>query len=211
MEYISNHYVSITLNLTKLKKTSRPFLFFVLFFASGTLAAQQQAATTKPVHLLLEAALELGGDAVAEVYFTNGNTQSVNAGQGGSVAAGVQIQFPKLDKFLLRSTLGIKYVTTAADNAHIRLTRVPIHLTANWMIAKKLRLGGGIATHRAIKFHAGGLGQNIKFRGATGPMLELAYGGVGLRYTIMKYTDEYNNTYSANAIGLSFSLTVPNK
>jgi hypothetical protein len=79
------------------------------------------------------------------------------------------------------------------------------------MIAKKLRIGAGVATHRAIKFNTDGIAGDIKFDGATGPMFELAYAGIGLRYTAMKYKDQANYTYSANAIGLSFSLTVPNK
>jgi len=195
-----------------MKNTFKLYFLFLFLFVSNILEAQQTTLkpTASPVRLLIEAALELGGDEVAEVYFTNGNTQSVKAGQGGSLAVGAQFQFPGLDKFLLRSTLGIKYVTTEADNVHIRLTRIPVHLSANWMVAKKLRIGAGVATHRSIRFKADGIGDDIKFDGATGPMFEIAYGGVGLRYTIMKYKDEANYTYSANAIGLSFSLTVPN-
>ena len=196
-----------------MKNTFKFYPLFLFLFASNILGAQEttQKTIVKPVRLLIEAALELGGDEVAEVYFTNGNTQSVKAGQGGSLAVGAQFQLPNLDKFLLRSTLGIKYVTTEADNVHIRLTRIPIHLTANWMLAKKLRIGAGVATHRSIRFKADGIGDDLKFDGATGPMFEISYGGVGLRYTSMKYKDDANHTYSANAIGLSFSLTVPNK
>lgn len=188
------------------------FLLFALFISNALIAQEtKQKTSIKPLRLLIEAAFELGGDEVAEVYFTNGNTQSVKAGQGGSVALGAQFQFPNLDKLLLRSTIGIKYVTTEADNVHIRLTRIPIYLTANWMIARKLRIGAGVVTHRAIKFNADGIGDDIKLDGATGPMFEFAYAGVGLRYTAMKYKDQANNTYSANALGLSFSLTIPNR
>ncbi len=188
-------------------------LLFFFFFVSGTILAQETTnrVATRPVRFLVDAALELGGDEVAEVYFTNGNTQSVKAGQGGSIAVGAQFRFFNSDKLLVRSTVGIKYVTTAADNVHIRLTRIPIHLTANWMVARKLRLGVGVATHQSIRFKADGIGDNIKFDPATGPLFELAYGGVGLRYTLMKYKDNANYTYSANAIGVSFSLVFPNK
>jgi hypothetical protein len=173
--------------------------------------AQEAEKKAPPVRFLVGGALELGGDRVAEVYFTNGNTQSVNAGQGISLAVGWEYQVPKVEKLLLRGTVGFKYVTTAADNAHIRLTRVPILLTANWMFTDKLRLGAGLAMHRGIQFNTGGLGEDVTFKGANGPTFEVAYRGVGLTYTAMTYTDQYRKTYSANAIGITFSATIPRR
>jgi hypothetical protein len=173
--------------------------------------AQEVEKKAPPVRFLVGGALELGGDRVAEVYFTNGNTQSVNAGQGISIAVGGEFQVPKMEKLLLRGTVGYKYVTTAADNAHIRLTRVPIQLTANWMFTDKLRVGAGLAMHRGIQFKADGVGEDVTFKGANGPVFEIAYRGVGLMYTAMTYTDQYSKTYSANAIGLTFSGTIPRR
>ena len=188
----------------------RTMLIFLMAVITTPLLAQDAVKKASPVKLLIRAALELGGDEIAEVYFTDGNTQSVKAGQGGSLGVGMQLAFAQ-EKLLIHTSAGIKYVTTSADNAHIRLTRIPVHLTAHYMVAPKLRIGGGVVTHRGIKFNADGIGDDLKFNGATGPMFEIAYSGVGLSYTAMKYTDEENNSYKANAIGLSFTLTVPNK
>ncbi|WP_242926289.1 hypothetical protein [Pontibacter vulgaris] len=169
--------------------------------------AQDQDVEKKPspVRFLLGGALEFGGDDVAKVYFTNGEDQSVKAGQGVSIALGAQFQFPKLEKLLLRTTVGYKYVTTQADNAHIRLTRVPLQFTANWMATDKIRLGAGLVTHQAIRFKADGIGEDMTFKGASGPVFEVAYSIVGISYTAMKYTDQTNTTYSANSIGITFS------
>jgi hypothetical protein len=186
-------------------------LTLIVFATINCAVAQEPVQKTLPLRFLIAGALELGGDEIAEVYFTNGNTQSVKAGQGGSIAVGGQLGLTKTEKLLLRATVGIKYVTTEADNVHVRLTRVPIHVTANYMAASKLRLGAGLAMHRAIKFNADGIGENITFDGANGPIFEIAYAGIGLSYTPMKYIDNKGNTYSANAIGLTFSLTIPNK
>ena len=187
-------------------------LISLLFIAGLTNSfAQEGEKKSTPVRFLIRGGLELGGDEVAEVYFTNGNTQSVKAGQGGTIAIGGQFQFSGLDKLLLRATAGFKYVTTAADNAHIRLTRIPINLTANWMVAKKLMIGGGLAMHRNIKFSADDIGPDIKFDGASGPMFEIAYSGIGLTYTAMTYKDDRNNKYAANAVGLFFTIALPNK
>ncbi|WP_231717555.1 hypothetical protein [Hymenobacter sp. DG25A] len=173
--------------------------------------AQAPGKKATGARLLVGGALSIGGDRVAEVYFTNGNTQSVKAGQGISFAVGGEFQLPKVEKLLLRATVGYKYVTTAAENAHIRLTRVPIDVTANWMVSNRIRIGAGLAMHRSIQFKADGIGEDMKFKGANGPIFEVAYRGVGLQYTAMKYTDQQNHSYAANSIGLAFTAVIPRR
>ncbi|MBR0572481.1 hypothetical protein KB205_17735 [Microvirga sp. STS03] len=165
----------------------------------------------KPVRFLLGAAFEFGGDEVGTVTFTNGDEQSINAGQGIAIAVGAEFQFRKLEQLRLRATIGYKYVTTAADNAHIRLTRVPLHLTANWMATEKIRLGAGVVKHQAIKLNTDGLSENMEFDGSTGAIFEFAYSGFGISYTIMEYTDQANNSYAANAIGFTISGVLPKR
>ncbi|MER2998407.1 hypothetical protein [Pontibacter populi] len=165
----------------------------------------------KPVRFLLGGAFEFGGDEVGTVTFTNGDTQSINAGQGVAIAVGAEFQFRKLEQLRLRATIGYKYVTTAADNAHIRLTRVPLHFTANWMATEKIRLGAGVVKHQAIKLNADGIGKNMEFDGSTGAIFEIAYSGIGVSYTIMNYKDQDNNTYSANALGVTISGVLPKR
>ena len=187
-------------------------LLSLLFFTSFCqLFAQEKEKKTSPVRFLIKGAFEFGGDDVAEVYFTNGEKQSVKAGQGVSIAIGGEFQIPSVEKLLFHATVGYKYVTTKADNAHIRLSRVPIQVTANWMATKKLRLGAGLASHQAIRFKADGIGQDMSFDGATGPTFEVAYSVIGLTYTAMTYKDQDKHTYSANAIGVSLTLAIPKR
>lgn len=187
--------------------TQTTLLFSVLILF--TFHAQAQ---TSPWSFVLGTNLELGGDRVAEIYFTNGNTQSVRAGQGGHFYVGGQYRFPSAEKFGIRGTVGIKYVTTAADNAHIRLTRIPFQFTANVFPVGKLRVAVGLSMHTGIRYKADGIMENLTFKGATGPVIEIAYGGIGLTYTAMKYTNnEYGDVYSANAFGLSLSTTLGKK
>ena len=190
------------------KLTLLYFLFFASFYPSF---AQEGEKKASPVRFLLKGGVELGGDEVAEIYFTNGETKSVKAGVGVSIAIGGQFQIPSVEKLLFHTTVGYKYENAPAENADIRLTRVPIHLTANWMVAKKLRLGAGVATHRAIRFKADGIEEDIRFAGATGPTFEVAYRGVGLTYTAMTYKDQNKHAYSANAIGLFLTLAIPER
>ncbi len=192
-----------------MKHIRTPLTLLVLFSCISLFAQKGENKNASPFKFLIKGGLELGGDRVAEVYFTNGNSQSVKAGQGGTLAVGIQYAFPQLEKLLLHGLVGIKYVTTAADNAHIRLTRIPVQLTANWMAAKKLRIGAGLVTHRNIRFKADGIGDDMAFHPATGPVFEIAYSGIGLSYTPMTYKDMRNNIYSANAVGLTFTFAIP--
>lgn len=172
----------------------------------GTIAeAQQKKKTNKPVRFLAGAALELGGDKVSEVYFTDGSVQSIRAGQGGTVFAGAQFRLNQKETFFLRSSIGIKYVTTKADNAHIRLTRIPLQLTFNYMPANKIRLAAGVVTHQAIRLKFDGVGDNSKLTSSPGMVLEAGYGLFALSYTFMTYKDNASRSFSANAIGITIS------
>ncbi|MFV1883088.1 MAG: hypothetical protein ACMZ7B_01160 [Balneola sp.] len=191
------------------------FVASVLFFlAPANLVAQvsedETVAKSKPspVRFLIGVALEFGGESVAEIQFEDGDTQDVYASQGGSIGIGAEVQFPSIDFLMLQGTIGIKYVTTQADNAHIRLTRFPIELTANWLITDDIKIGAGIAAHTNINFKADGIGPDASFDNAVGPLFEASYAGFGLRYTSMTYTDEFGFDYDATAIGVFYKGTI---
>jgi len=181
------------------------FLALLSSLSNFSLATAQEIKNPIKLRMLLNGALELGGDPVATVAFTNGDSQKVNAGQGIAVGVGGELSMFKKEQFRLRGTVGIKYVTTAAENAHIRLTRIPMILTANWMYQEDWRIGAGIVSHQAIRFNAGGLGNNFDLSSPAGLVVEVAYKGIGLSYTKLTYEDEFGIFYGANAIGLTFS------
>lgn len=181
------------------------FLAFLLLTAGIAVQGQTKSNNQKPLRFLLGAALEFGGDNLAEVYFTDGSTQTMNAGQGGTLFAGGQLRLTKNEKLFLRGSVGIKYLTTKADNAHIRLTRIPLALSLNYLPVKKLRLATGIVSHQAINLKFDGVGQDAKFTAVPGLQFEAGYGVFALSYTAMTYKDGSNASYRANAIGLTIS------
>ena len=187
------------------------FLAFPIWLTFFTTSFAQETKSPTKLRLLLNGALELGGDPVATIAFTNGDSQKVNAGQGISVGVGGELSMFKKEQFRLRGSIGIKYVTTAAENAHIRLTRIPMILTANWMPQDDWRIGAGIVSHQAIRFNAGGIGTNFDLSSPAGLVLEVAYKGIGLSYTKLTYEDEFGVFYGANSIGLTFSGVVPKR
>ncbi|MFY7651176.1 MAG: hypothetical protein ACOVQE_00670 [Chitinophagaceae bacterium] len=180
---------------------------------SSAVQSQDKKVTLdgKPFQLMAGVALELGGEKFAEFLFDDGSTQSMRTAQGGTLYVGAQYQFPSAPNFLIRGSVGIKYVTTKADNAHVRLTRVPLVFTANYMLAPKWRFGAGISMHTGIKFNGDGVINNFNFKSASGPTFELAYSNFGLTYTAMTYKDLANRSYGANAIGLNMSFTFKGK
>ncbi|WP_220096070.1 hypothetical protein [Daejeonella oryzae] len=193
--------------MTQIKRLS---IFSLIVFAPFfSLKAQETQKKPSPFRFLVKGALEMGGQDVAEVYFTDGSKQSVKTGQGGTLALGGELRIPGAEKFALQASAGYKYVTTKADNANIRLTRVPLSLTANWMPVSKFRFSTGLISHQAINFNADGVGENISFSPASGPVFEVAYNGIGLSYTSMTYKDQNKIAYPASALGLSITLTFP--
>jgi len=179
---------------------------FCLFVFSESVIAQEEK---KGLTISLGGALELGGDQVAQVYFTNGEDQSVNAGQGGSILLGLEYGFNKY--FSLRSVLGYKYVTTAATNANITLTRFPMRLSGVVHFTPKWWASLGYATQQRIVFKGDGIIDNFKLSTSGGPHVELGYNNVFLNYTGMKYKDNLNVTYNASCFGVGFLLPLKKK
>jgi hypothetical protein len=157
----------------------------------------------------LGGALELGGDQVAQVYFTNGEDQSVNAGQGGSILLGLEYGFNKY--FSLRSVIGYKYVTTAATNANITLTRFPMRLSGVVHFTPKWWASLGYATQQRIVFKGDGIIDNFNLSTSGGAHVELGYNNIFLNYTGMKYKDNLNGTYDASCFGVGFLLPLKKK
>jgi hypothetical protein len=169
------------------------------FMESGISQDSNQKLT-----LSLGSGIEFGGDKVAEVYFTNGADQSVNAGQGGSILAALDYAIGK--SFRIRTVAGYKYVTTAANNANIRLTRFPIQFSGIVNLDKKWWLSAGFATQQGIRFKGDGFLDDLNLTTKGGPTFGLGYNAFYLSYTGMKYKDNLQYEYDASSVGLGFLL-----
>lgn len=152
---------------------------------------------------VLDATFEYGGDPVVEVTFTDGSTQKITAGQGGTFSFGTD--FRPTPNFGIRTLVGWKFATSAADNVTLLLTRVPVEAVASYYFSPDVRLGVGASYHAAVNFDGGGLGPNLAFDPAAGATVELAWKAVALTYTSMTYTDELGAQYNASNFGVSLS------
>lgn len=189
-------------------------IFFVLHFVMLLAATQvfaQQSGRPLSAKFLVEGGIEYGGDEILQVFFTNGEDQTMRAGQGGYVAAGGELQFSNVKQLMLRASIGIKYNTTAAENANIRLTRFPVNLTPFWKINDKFRLGVGITTHLSPNLKGDDFVPDVAFTSTAGPRFEFGYKWFALTYTAINYKDESGESFSAGSIGASLSFTFPNR
>lgn len=144
---------------------------------------------------------EFGGDKVATIVYTDNSTQSVNSGQGVTLAVGAHYQFasPSLD---IMATVGYKYVTTKASNANIYIGRVVAGLQASYWFNQSWWVGLGPTWHLNNAFHGAQLVENLKFDPALGVTLQAGWKFVALSYTNINYTDQFKNKYNASNVGL---------
>lgn len=184
-------------------------VFLLLLMVIPSLKAQQ--SNSKPFTFLISSALEFGGHSVAEVSFQDGSVQSMPAGQGGSIYAGGELQLNKKASFFLRGLVGYKFLTTKATNANITLTRIPIRITGVYRPGEKFWVSAGLVTHQAVRFNAGGLGQNASLNSILGATVELGYKMVSLSVTPMTYMETGGSSYDATGIGLFFHVPLKSK
>jgi hypothetical protein len=180
----------------------------VVFFVLAPCAAAQEerapSARSGPVlAFVAEVAAEFGGEPIATVEFTDGTTQQMPAGQGLTVALGGQLR-PSNDSPLgLRATVGFKFEGTAADNANIYFTRVPVELVGTYDLPQDLWIGAGYVRHTLMGFKGDDFGPDLDFSDANGATVELGWRWVALSFTGLRYTDEHGTNYDASAVGLS--------
>lgn len=166
--------------------------------------AEAQAAPSGPFFgFVIEGGIEGGGDEIATTLFEDGDTQVMHAGQGGTVAVGGQVRLDRASPLALRGTVGLKYVTTAATNAHIRLTRIPIELVATYDVTPDVWVGGGFVRHAAMKFRGDGIGPDMEFEDANGGTVEVGWRWAALTLTKLQYRDAEGGEYDASSAGLS--------
>jgi len=184
------------------RATRAPLLALAALPLFAAAAAAQSAGPS--FRFVIEGAGEFGGEAVATIFYEDGTTQDVHGGQGVTLAGGGEVRLNDQSPLALRGTVGLKYVTTAATNAHIRLTRVPVEVVATYDLPNDLWIGAGLVHHAALKFSGDEIGPDVEFEDADGPTVELGWRWVALTFTSMRYTDAEGNEYDASNAGLSF-------
>ena len=156
---------------------------------------------------VLDATVERGGDDFLEVAFTNGGTQKLQAGDGGTIAVGGIIRPSEGSPLSLRGTLGFKFVLTAADDANVRFTRFPIELVGSYQHPRGPRAGAGVVYHAGNKFYGDGFFDDETYPGAAGFTAELGYKAVAVTYTAISYQAQGGPSFDGGSIGVQLLWT----
>jgi hypothetical protein len=100
------------------------------------------------------------------------------------------------------ATLGYKFVTTAASNADIGVTRAVVQVVGLYDPSGEWFAGGGLVAHLGTTFDGGGLVSNVSFDPSLGLTVQAGWKWIALTGTMMTYKAN-GVSIDASAIGLS--------
>lgn len=189
----------------KLTKMAAALGMLALLAAAQSEAAPGNGAGSEgSLAFVAEANLEYGGDNVAEVFFTNGESQHVKTGQGVTLALGAHFR-PAASAWDFSATAGYKFVTTAAKNADLGIDRVVLKFTGSYTFPNEWWIGAGPVWHTNTKFNGDGFLPDVEFDDAVGAQVGIGWRWIGLTYTSMDYDSDLTGKLDASNIGAAFA------
>jgi hypothetical protein len=185
-----------------MKKLAQAVLLAVIS-VSATVA--QAADTPQRGGFLAQLDLDFGGDDIATLSFTDGDTQNVKAGQCVAIGVGGWFRPMASVPFELQGLLGYKVVFTAADNADIKMTRSTLQLNGIYRFTNDWYVGAGYVQHMSPELDGDGFFEDIEFDNANGFNAEVGWRWVALHYTKIEYSsDEFEDADGSN-VGIRFT------
>jgi hypothetical protein len=151
---------------------------------------------------VLEAAAEFGGDNVVKVFYTNGDTQDIRAGQGVTLSGGLHYQLPRfpLDS---AATVGYKFVRTSDYHTDLGINRVVFKVTGTYELPRHFWIDAGPVWHTAVKLNGDGYVPDIDFDDAIGVTAGFGWRWFGVTYTGIRYSSPLTGGVDANNVGVT--------
>jgi hypothetical protein len=174
--------------------------------ASHRAEAAWGEATGDPGHfgVVLESAAEFGGDNLVDVYFRDGGTQHINAGQGVTLGGGIHYR-PVSLAIDFAATVGYKFVRTAAYNTDLGISRAVIKLTGTVALGHHFWMTAGPVWHAGTRLNGDGYIPNVDFDDAIGGMVGFGWRWIGVSYTSIKYRGPFFGSVDASNGGITFA------
>ena len=185
-----------------MKKLARATLLAAL---SVSAMAAQAAEPGKRGGFLAQMDLDFGGDDIARLSFTDGDTQDVKAGQGIGIGIGGWFRPAASVPFEIQGILGYKVVFTAADNADIKVTRSTLQLNGVYRFANNWYVGAGYVQHMSPELDGDGFFEDFEFDDSNGFNLEVGWKWIALHYTSIEYTADGYEDVDASNVGIRFA------
>jgi hypothetical protein len=178
--------------------------------AAGLCALAGAAAAQTPQQNFrfgLMAGITGGGDTLATVDFTNGDSENLKAGGLFNIAAGVVWQ-PAQIPFGGHLMAGYHVDDITADNGTLRFSRYPIEVMGFWNGAPPLRLGVGarfVTSPKVVIDIDGSTNTTVSYKDTIGTVLEVGYQPtprfwVSLRGTFEEYEAKTQNLLGATIV-----------
>jgi hypothetical protein len=183
----------------------------ISLMASTSLCLAAAPKGERPVRFVLTGGLTAGGDTIAKVKYSNGD--SVNIKGGGLVQLGAGLQYKPANKpFSLLATLNYHVDNATAKNGDARFDRMPLEVLGFYHLNDSWRIGGGWRHTMNPKFKADFDGQtsvSVKYKDANSLVLQVGYGSErfwgGLRYVNESYKAESARLGNSNALSIDTS------
>lgn len=173
-----------------MKKT---LLVAVLGAALATPFVAQAAANDAGVHFILSGGLTAGGDTIVTANYTNGRSDNIKG--GGLVQLGGGVLWQAANMPLAASfTVNYHVDNASASNGEARFDRMPLEAIVYYTGVAKWRFGAGVRSVQSAKaiYEVNGAKETLKFKDATGTLVEAGYGltpnaWINVRYVSEKY------------------------
>jgi hypothetical protein len=174
--------------------------------ASQRAEAEWGEATGDPGHFgaVLDSAAELGGDNLVDVFYRDGGTQHIKAGNGVTLGGGVHYR-PVALPIDFAAIVGYKFVRTASYNTDLGVNRVVIKLTGTYPLVSHFWVTAGPVWHTGIRLNGDGFVQSVDFDDAFGGMVGFGWRWIGLSYTSIKYRGPFSGSVDASNGGITFA------
>jgi hypothetical protein len=183
-----------------MKKSAQAVLLAALSVCAAS--AAQAADTGKRGGFLAQMDLDFGGDDVATLSFTDGDTQDVKAGQGIGIAVGGWVRPAATVPFELHALIGYKVVFTAAENADIKMTRSTLQLSGVYRFENDWYVGAGYVQHMSPELDGDGFFEDFEFDNAGGFNAEVGWKWVALHYTKIEYSSPGYEDVDGSNVGI---------
>ncbi len=177
------------------------------FCSLSAIAAEPATESDADTKILGTFGLTFGGDKLATLRYTNGDSSTVHG--GGLVLFGVGFDHRFGNGWELQSSINYQVDRANARNGDATFQRFPIDVLGFYRIGNH-RFGGGITYHIDPKFSADAPGahETVNFDNALGGVVEYDYFfgrslSVGLRGTVIDYkSSDIEGNVNGNYIGL---------
>jgi hypothetical protein len=181
-------------------------------FVSAQVSQSTGPVSTRNFFFAGSAGLTFGGDTLATVRFTNGETDKIQAGGLVHLSAGV-LWAPVEMPLSVQLMAGYHVDDVSASNGDLRFTRYPIEALVFYNGIKDWRFGAGArhASSPRLKTDLGGVTSQTEFKNANGFIAEVGYQFTRYFWVNARYVREDYKVERFGSGGSSITLSGTSK